>query len=70
MAFREIDIDSGEDVIKEPDAPTSEEQQAPLNNPGIEIGPDVQIVPVVPDGHIIEQDIRRRQGIIIQIRNN
>lgn len=65
MGYMEIDIDSGK-VEKQPPSPTTEEQQPePSVNPGIEIGPDIQILPVVPDGHLIEQ-VRDESNLIIQ----
>ncbi len=67
MGYMIIDISGGE-VVEKSDSPADKPNTLDENEITEETG--VQIIPLVPDGHLIQQEIQRRAVIIRQINNN
>lgn len=67
MGYMIIDISGGE-VVEKSDKPA--DQSKPVDEHEISEDTGVQIIPLVPDGHLIQQEIQRRAVIIRQINNN
>ena len=67
MGYTIIEISDGE-VIEKSDKPADQPEVEDRSENNDNRG--VQIVPVVPDGHLIEQERRRRDEIVRQIRKS